>query len=61
MQPDMFSRDSRQKQGILALSAKHEIIAQGELLQKRDIVDTKTHASCISCQYRDKQSFEPIM
>ena len=47
MQPNMFSRDSRQKQGILALSGKHEIIVQGELLQKRDIVDTKTHASSV--------------
>ena len=38
-----------------------EKIAQGRVHQKRDIVDTKTHASCAAGQNRDKQSPFPTM
>ena len=38
-----------------------EKIAQGGPLQKRDIVDTKTHASCAACHNGTKQSAIPSM
>ena len=38
-----------------------EKIAQGGSLDNRDIVDTKTHASCAAGQHRTKQRAFPIM
>ena len=38
---------------------KCEIIAQGGVHQNRELVDTKTHASCAARQNRDKQRAFP--
>ena len=53
---DMYRRDSDQHQWVLAPRPKNEIFAQGGVHQNRDIVDTKTHASCAARQNKDKQS-----
>ena len=49
----------RQKQGIWGFGPGSEIIAQGGVHQKRDIVDTKTHALCVARQNTTKQSGFP--
>ena len=43
----------------ITLGPNIEKIAQGGVHQKRDIVDTKTHASCAARLNRDKQSGFP--
>ena len=53
---DMHRRDSDQHQWVLAPRPKNEFFAQGGVHQNRDIVDTKTHASCAARQNKDKQS-----
>ena len=53
---DTYQRVSEQLHGILAFWIQVKNIAQGEPLPKRDIVDTKTHASCAARLNKDKQS-----
>lgn len=49
-----------QKHGVqLRPFEKREIIAQGGVHQNRELVDTKTHASCAARQNRDKQRVFP--